>query len=481
MHTFLVRHAAPARAARAPVAAAIVLAPLIASVLGGLHGCKSYEPRPLELERTQREFLLRTLDGPAIAEFSAQLAAAPHATTPFDASDGLSLAEAEAVTLVFNRELRAARLEAGVTRASAENGGLWQDPALGVDFTQIVSGASQGLEAIVSLGFTLPLSGRLELEKERLGAEHAAQLARVAEAEWRTVAELRRAWTERTAIAREVEATRDVLARVTQVLAVVGRMEAAGELARIEARLFRIEEAKLRAQLGAHESDLVRASHGIEALLGLPPAATRVFAEEFAASTKFGPESREAAIATLAETSPCVVVARAEYEAAERRLAEEVRRQWPDLSIAPGFGEQDGERQFVLGLGVVLPIFNGNRSGIAVAEASREAARGRAEAALEQALGALQSAEERLAAADSRRAILADTLVPLVEAQYEETRAVARLGEVKTLVLLESLQQQLEAKQALIAAHRDASLASIDIDELIGPTLPLVVEKETRQ
>jgi hypothetical protein len=59
--------------------------------------------------------------------------------------------------------------------------------------------------------------------------------------------------------------------------------------------------------------------------------------------------------------------------------------------------------------------------------------------------------------------------VPLVEAQYEETRAVARLGEVKTLVLLESLKQQLEARNEMIAARRDEALAAIDIDELIGP------------
>jgi hypothetical protein len=148
-------------------------------LLLSLAGCKSYERSALDLDRTQREFLMRALDGSVLDAMNAR---APH--DAFDPSDGLSLAEAEAVALVFNRDLRAARLAAGVTRASADNGGLWRDPSLGVDFTQIVSGASQGLEAIVSVGFTLPISGRLELEKKRLGAEHAAQLARVAGREW---------------------------------------------------------------------------------------------------------------------------------------------------------------------------------------------------------------------------------------------------------------------------------------------------------
>jgi outer membrane protein TolC len=164
-----------------------------------------------------------------------------------------------------------------------------------------------------------------------------------------------------------------------------------------------------------------------------------------------------------------VLAARADYEIAERTLEEEIRKQWPDLDLAPGYGEQDGDRQFVLGIGVVLPVLNGNRAGIAVAEAEREAARGRAEAELQRVLGALLAAEERLAQSSSRREALERTLVPLVEAQYEETRAVARLGEVKTLVLLESLKQQLEARNEMIAARRDEALAAIDIDELIGP------------
>ncbi|MCX5652857.1 MAG: TolC family protein [Planctomycetota bacterium] len=446
----------------------VTAAALSTALLLALGGCKSYERSTLDLDRTQREFLLRALDGPVLEEMNARAQASAGATA-FDPSDGISLAEAEAIALVFNRDLRIARLAAGVTQASAENGGLWRDPTLGVDLTQIVSGASQGLEAIVTVGFTLPISGRLELEKQRLGAEHAAELARVADREWQTIAALRRAWTERAATAREVEAARDVLGRVEQVTAIVDRMEQAGELARIEARLFRIEDAKLRSRLASLESDLARASHAVEAILGLPPTAGRAFSGEFASSTRAAAEGRDAVLAAIAATNPAVLAARADYEIAERTLEEEIRKQWPDLDLAPGYGEQDGDRQFVLGIGVVLPVLNGNRAGIAMAEAKREAARGRAESELQRALGALLAAEERLAQSVSRRDALERTLVPLVEAQYEETRAVARLGEVKTLVLLESLKQQLEARNELIAARRDEALAAIDIDELIGP------------
>ena len=57
--------------------------------------------------------------------------------------------------------------------------------------------------------------------------------------------------------------------------------------------------------------------------------------------------------------------------------------------------------------------------------------------------------------------------VPIETAR--EAREVARLGEVNTLILLESLKQQLDAKRQLIAAHRDEALAAIDIAEITGP------------
>jgi outer membrane protein TolC len=434
--------------------------PVVLSVLAlaSLAGCASYERKPLDLDAVREEFLART---PALP--------APSADAAFDVADGLSAAEAEALLLVFNRELRIARLEAGVTRANAENGGLWADPTLGVDFTRIVGSASQGVEAIVSLGLTLPLSGRLELEKARLDAEHAAQLARVAALEWSTVANLRRAWAERAALAAETESARETLGRLAEVRAIVDRMEAAGEVARIESRLFRIEEAKLVARVAELETELSASTRAIESLLDLPHAVDVVLLADLPPRGASAGLPRETVLAGLADANPAVLVARAEHESAERRLEEEIRMQWPDLTLGPGYGKDNGDRKWVLGVGVTLPVFNGNRAGIAAAEAAREVARTRVEAELTRALGDFAAAEERLADASRRRANLEESLLPLVAAQYEETREVARLGEVKTLVLLESLKQELEARAQLIAVRRDEARAAIALDELVGP------------
>lgn len=442
------------------------MVPLAMAVSAAIAGCRSYEPQPLALDATQREFLARSLDGESVAQFNARLRGGAPAAG-FDLADGISLAEAEAIALVFNRDLRSARLAAGVTRASVENAGLWRDPTLGVDLSQVVSGAaSGGIEALFTAGFTLPLSGRLGAERARAEAEHAVEVARVAAEEWRVVSEVRRAWMRRAALLAEIEASRDVLSRVGQVLAVVDRMEAAGELARIEARLFRIEDAKLRAQVSAAESDLVSATHEVEFLLGLPPDAARRLDGGF---TDCVVETRDALLARTARTSLRVAFAAAQHEVAEKRLAEAIRAQWPDVELAPGFGEQDGDTQAVLGIGVTLPLVNGNRRAIAEAEAARMLARSRAEGELERVLGEIVAGDERRIAAIGRREQIERTLTPMVDTQYAEAREVARLGEVNTLVLLEGLKQQLEAKRELIGTLRDEALASIDVAEAAGP------------
>jgi CRISPR system Cascade subunit CasA len=356
-----------------------------------------------------------------------------------------------------------------VTRATAENAGLWRDPTLGVDLSKVVGGVGGSVEAMFSLGFTLPLSGRLDAERARADAAHRAELARVAAEEWRVIAELRRAWAHRTALVAEAAAARDVLVRVGQVVAVVDRMEAAGEIARIEARLLKIEDATLRAELRALDAEVSRATHDIESILALPPRADRLLDADFAAFAPLGREPQAALQARIAQTSPALGLARARHELAEHRLAEEIRATWPDLELAPGFGEDNGDRQAVLGIGVTLPVLDGNRRGIAEAEAARALARGEAESTYEQLLGDLMSAEERLASALAQREMLETTLVPLVDLQYAEAREVARLGEVNTLILLESLKQQLDAKRQLIAARRDEAIAATDIAAIAGP------------
>ncbi len=449
---------------RAALACALLL--LLAS-----GGCQQYQPQPLDMPGHHAAFLARLPDSPPVREFAERLQATEPEAAAFDPSDGISSREAELLALVYNADLRLARLRAGITQATAQHAGLWDDPTIGLDLTRIIQSTPEPWKVFTSVGITLPISGRLEIEKQRSGAEHAAELARVAQQEWAVRMSVRRAWSEWSALVTNLSATREFIARVQEILPVVETMERAGEMSRTEARLFRIEKATKLAEFASLESRTREAQLRLHQLMGLSPDATLTLVASGIGPATAGmpPGAGTATVESMQSRSPAMLVAAAEYQTAEHALELEVRKQYPDLHISPGYGREDGQDQVTLGLSVPIPLLNGNRQGIAQATARRELARAAAETTLEHLLSGVRTAELRFQAAHKRREILEAEIVPLLDAQYADARQLARLGDVNTLVLLESLTRQHEAKLNLIEARKHEAIAAVDLQELVGP------------
>ena len=451
-------------------ATALHVAASLAAAAGMLPaGCQSYERQSVELPQHRAAFLARTPDSPGVQQFAQELAKVHEPSPAFDVSDGIDASEAEVIALVFNADLRMARMKAGVALASAENGALWEDPVLGVDLQQVVQGAG-ALEVLSMVRLTIPISGRLDLEKERLGAEYEAELARVAQEEWRVRIEVRRAWTEWTALEVQLQTTRDFIARIDALLDIVKVLEKAEELPRIESRLFRIEHATRSADAVLLEAKVREAALKLRQLMGLAPQA-QVNLQRQGIGPAW-PADREVLSPSMDDVgahSPLMLVALAEYESSERTLALEVRKQIPDLQIGPGYGKLDGPDEFMMGISLPLPLLNANRQAIAEARARREVARAAAQTALERLIATLAAAQVRLDAAKALQATYENEVVPLVDLQYAETRRVAELGEVDTFVMLESLTRQQDAKLDYIEVLRQRALARIDIQEVTGP------------
>lgn len=472
---------------------------------GGVAGCQSYERKPLDLTAHQAAILARTPESTELRAFARALSEGAGEegadARTFDLADGVSRDEAEAVAMVFNAELRVARLRAGVAQASAANAGLWEDPSIGVDLTRIIQSVAHPWKVMASVGLTIPVSGRLEIEKQRAGAEHAVELARVAQEEWAVRMDLRRAWVRWSALEAQITTTREFLVRADDVVSIVDRMEQAGEMARTEARLFRIERSSRSVELASLEARLNEEEIGVRRLMGLSPAAplrlvssgvsapemaggegaltllTRELGSSVVLDTPPTPTSTPpsgtgippTAASSLAAVPPLLLTAMAEYELAERGLELEVRKQYPDVTIGPGYGREDGDDEVLLGVSVPLPILNANRRGIAEARARREVARGEAEAAVERLIGELHVADAQRRAAGRQRELMEQEIIPMVDAQYEDARRVAQLGEVNTLVLVESLSRQQDTKMKLIEARREEALAAIRMHEIVGP------------
>ncbi len=434
-----------------------------------LAGCQSYERAPLNLSDHRAIVDQRIDQSETLTSFLDRLATSdPEVPTSFDPSDGLSLAEGETLALFYNADLRIARLQAGVALADFETAGLWQDPEFGFDGAEILSPSSP-FEFGLMLNLTIPISGRLEVEKDRAGAAYEAELRRIVDAEWSTRADVRRAWAQWVEAEERLSMSSEVAARVERIRAITDRLEAAGELQRVQARLLRVE-------LAERQADLVRA--GLQAqtmrfdllgLMGLAPDTDVQLLPDLPRATEFDTDDTTQ---RLIEANTALAVRRAEYQTAEESLRLEIRRQYPDITIGGGSGSEENDDRLLLGLSLPIPIFNANRAGIAEARALRDVARASAEIAFERLHRELEVSIIALDAHRAQREAYESSIVPMLEEQSTEIERLIDLGDVDTLLLLESVTRRFDAKSRLLELRLLEFIVSNDIARLLGPTRP---------
>lgn len=443
----------------------VVTIALAGGVLVAVVGCQSYRPDPIDLRAHDRAVRDRLTDPAPLAAFATRMRdTGAKVPERLHLADGLTSAEAEVVALFHNADLRLARAEAGITRATAENAGRWSDPEFGFDGAEIIS-PSAPFEWGTLLRFTIPVSGRLAVERARAAADHEASLRRLVEAEWETRVEVRRAWARWVAAeegGRLLDAMVEELGRIGEI---TDRLEAAGELPRVEARLFRVELAERRAEQAERRRAADRGRREVLGLLGLAPDAPVDLVEAFPVVdvSSSGDDTER-----LITASPDLAVRRAEHRAAEEAVRLEIRRQYPDLTLGAGYGREDDDR-LLLGLSVPIPFLNANRGAIAEARARRDLTRAAAETTYERLARALDAARSDLDAVLRQRDRYETEILPMLAEQGAEVERLAGLGDVDILLLLETVTRRYQAKSRLLELRRAELAASIEIARLRGP------------
>ena len=443
-----------------------------------LTGCQSYRPSPLDLGGHASRWASRDAAAPEVAEYAARLAALGEAATePFDAADGLSLREAEAVALFFNPRLRVARLTAKVPLVGAKEAGRWEDPELAIDGERIIESVDDPWVLGGTISFTVPLSGRLGVERGRAFAEADAGRLRAYVEEAAVLADLRRAWAEWTAARQRHELATQYLGALDEVLRSAEALLRAKEVDATDVRPFQIERATRRAELQSLGLQQRQQEAWVKALLGLVPEAQVELHPSFPQTNS--PTPAPAAPQWIKENHPAVLLARAEYAAAEKALELEVRKQYPDLTLGGGYATDEGQSRILFGAGLPLPLLNRNRRAIAEARANRDVARAAAEGEVEDLVGQLFRARLAAEAARERRRLIETDAIPLADRQIDDLRRLGRLGDFNTLALLEALRTGYEAKVQLLGARAAEAVAANELNALAGTAwLPRPVAKD---
>lgn len=156
--------------------------------LAALTGCQFYQASPLDASGHAGAWRERGPSDEKVRDFARRIETTAPRSVTFNPKDGLTLGEGEVVALVYNPDLRVARLKAGVAQATAEHAGRWDDPELSIDVLKVTESVPHPWVVGSALSLTIPISGRLAVEKSRAEASLHSELARVAEEEWKNPA-----------------------------------------------------------------------------------------------------------------------------------------------------------------------------------------------------------------------------------------------------------------------------------------------------
>ncbi len=423
----------------------------IACIVLLLAACASYQAMPISATQNLSSFESRTLNDPAFENYLEAHLPRPVGPWPPKAWDLQMLTLA---AFYYHPDLDVARARRDVANAKTVTAGAIPNPAIG--FTPQYDSPAGGLSPW-TLGFVLDLP--IETAGKRAyrvsGAGHLSEAARleVASAAWRVRSALRAAFVDLYA-AREREKLLanqyDIQMRTVKVLEI--RLSA-GEASQPDVTLARLALDRTRLAVEDAARRRAEAQAGLARALGLPLAAVQdlpLSYDEFHAPLP-KPPARQLRSQAL-RNRPDLLAALARYAASQSALQLEIARQYPDLTIGPGYKWAQGTRQWSLGISLMLPLFNQNQGPIAEANAGRRLAAANFTALQAQVLGEIDRSYAGFTKALNKLAA-ADRLLARARRQLESSRALFDAGEADRIALLGAERE--------IAANRLARLDTL--------------------
>jgi outer membrane protein TolC len=281
----------------------------------------------------------------------------------------------------------------------------------------------------LSLDIPIETNGKRGVRVAQAQALSIAAAADVDQAIWNVRTRVATAIADLGEARQLMELRREELRLREEIVAMLERRLAAGEAAQPDVTRVRADERSSRLALRDDEGRAAEREAALAAAIGIPrdalPPIDFTFADRVAA---------ENARVHALTARPDVLAALARYDAAEQALRLEVRKQFPDITIGPGIGWDQGHFKWVVSASAELPIFNRHEGPIAEADARRSIAAAELLALQARILGDLERAMAAEASARTRVAE-ADRLVHEKESLVTTSRKQFAAGEIDRLAL----------------------------------------------
>ncbi len=368
-------------------------------------GCATYEPESLSPAQTATTFSARRLNDPGLKSFLEQNGKVANWPLPSWNLPTLTLA-----AFYFHPTLDTARARLNVSRAEEISSGARPNPTVGITPEYSLNPESGVSPWLAGFNFDIPIetAGKRGYRIARARQLSEAARLKIGSAAWQVRSHLRESLMAFAAVNARVELLQKQKAKQQEIVSLLEQQSKAGAISQFDLATARIALTKNEIELRHAQSQIAEKRAAVAEAIGLPAEALAEVRLVFDLSKNVSANFQAMEIRREAlQSRTDILVALAEYAAAQTTLQLEIAKQYPDVHLGTGYQFDQGQNKWSLGLSMELPVLNRNEGGIAEAQARRaEAAAAFAElqakiiGELDRALASFQSAGEQLHAID---------------------------------------------------------------------------------
>jgi len=422
--------------------------------LGALQGCASYSARPLDPAASARSLQTRSLSDPDLLRFVAAN------TRPASSPVRWNLAALTAAAMYERADIRIAAGQILAAEAGERTAAEWPNPVLSLSPSYYAALFEPSpWEVGPTITQLIETAGKRSAELARARARSRSAHQQLAVATWALRSEVRTALIELWATRRRLELARAYAAAASAVTGLVSERYQAGAVSAAALTTQQLTGTQAALSLAGAERQDRLATAALATAIGVPVAAIEAAAIDLSEMDRLAPVGDLAPLRQRALAQrPEVLDALARYEAAEATLRLEVARQYPDLSIGPGYQYNQGQQQFILAVSLPLPILNQNQGPIAAARAARDVAAADFDKAQTAVLSQIEAAvaDWRASQTEAERT---RALLRLTDRTVRLDRAAFKAGQIGRLELAGAELASAQAELGALAASTDERTA----------------------
>lgn len=435
-----------------------------------LTGCVSYHAKPLDDAQLNQRLAVPNHE--ILVEKAATLQHPRLPPITLDLSKPFTENALAVIAVLVNPALKALRAQEHVAEAQVFAAGLLPDPQISgaLDFP---TGGATGLVTAYTLGLSWNIASLITRPVEkRIATSHARQVHYdVAWQEWLIANQVRLLTRRHIYLGRQAELARQAEQIAGRLLDMTRRNVTAGDAKLDELGLRQVAYLDAQDRALALARDLEKARHELNQMLGLPPREQVPLARIELRSL---PENNADDLFAQARHQRLDLIAlQAGYASQETSLYRAVLGQYPGFSVGfTAMRDTSNIRTRGGNVTVDIPIINGNRGIIAVAEATREQLYQEYAARLHQTRADITTVLADLQRIEAERAPLARQVPELARAE-EVLRAAVENRDV-TLISYETVRASLLDKQLkLLGLEQAAAEQQVALQLAVGSLLNL--------